>query len=302
MHRPAGQTRRMQERQQIGPAAAPAATVLEFRILGPVEVHDRGGLLAVTGTKLHTVLAKLLLAEGRVVAGTELSALLWGCDPPVTWSAQIYTYVSRLRGLVAPAAQISRRPPGYLLRLGPATLDYHRFEVLVRHGRHALDGRQFAQAAGHYREALALWRGPALATVTEFMVLAEQPRLDEARVNALEERIAADLSLGGNARLVPELVRLVDAHPFREGFRAQLMTALYRADRQGEAITTYHRFRRLLAEELGVDPGPRLRETFQSVIEGTLPLHAGRAGSVSALSAIGSSRPLASAERTAKAP
>jgi DNA-binding SARP family transcriptional activator len=264
----------MQESQPTGRAAVLTADVLDFRILGPVEVRDRGGQIAVTGTKLHTVLAKLLLAEGRVVAATELSALLWGWDPPATWSAQIHTYVSRLRRLVAPAAQISRQPPGYLLRLGPATLDYHRFEVLVRQGRHALDRRQFGQAAQDYRVALALWRGPALATVTEFMALVEQPRLDEARVNALEERIAAELALGLSAQLIPELVRLVDTHPFREGFRAQLMTALYRADRQAEAITTYHRFRRLLADELGADPGLRLRETFQSVLEGTLPVRA----------------------------
>lgn len=245
---------------------------MEFRILGPVEMHDSAGVIAINGEKLHTVLAAFLLSEGRVIGANELSTLLWGWHPPATWSAQIHTYVSRLRRLVAPEAQIVRRQPGYIFHMGTARLDYEDFECLVRRGRQALARHCYEQAAADYREALALWRGSPLSTVTEFMASIEQPRFDEARLVALEERIDADLALGRHGRLVSDLTRLIATYPFREGFRAQLMTALYRGNRQAEAITVYHGFRRLLADELGVDPGALLRATFQSVIEGTLTL------------------------------
>lgn len=244
---------------------------MRFRILGPVDAHDDTGRIAINGAKLHTMLAALLLADGRVVADNQLSTLLWGWDPPATAGAQLYTYVSRLRKSLAPDVDIERRQPGYLFRIGTARLDYHDFVRLALRGRGELQARRYERAAATYREALALWRGTALATVTEFMASAEQPRLQEARVAALEARIEADLALGRHDQLIPELVRLVGENPAHEPLRVQLMTALYRCDRQADAISVFHGGRRILADELGIDPGPRLRATFQSIIEGSLP-------------------------------
>ncbi|MFE6872241.1 BTAD domain-containing putative transcriptional regulator [Kitasatospora sp. NPDC057692] len=243
---------------------------MEFRLLGPVEARKGGLRVPLSGTKMHTVLAVLLLARGRVVSDVRLSELLWGWDPPSTWNAQIYTYISRLRKLLGPGADLVRRQPGYQLVAEGARVDLLEFGQLERLGRRALEERRFTQAAETLGKALDLWQGPALANCTPHLAEAELPRLEEARMTVLEHRIEADLALGRHGLLVSELTRLVAEFPVRERLRAQLMAALYRCGRQADALHVYHEGREVLAEELGVDPGPDLAAAYRSLLSGEL--------------------------------
>nr|AVR52590.1 SARP family transcriptional regulator [Streptomyces sp. FXJ1.235] len=218
--------------------------------------------------KPKTILATLLLAGDRVVSDTHLREVTWGPTPPATVGQQLYTYISRLRKLLSPGATILRRRPGYRLVLTDATLDHAEFEHLAGLGYDALKARRHTAAAEHLAAALDLWRGPVLSGVTEHLARVELPRLEEARMAALEGRIAADLALGRHDALVTELVGLVEAHPLRERLRAQLMTALYRAGRQADALAEYQRGREILAEELGIDPSSALKDVFQSILSG----------------------------------
>ncbi|MGW5049094.1 BTAD domain-containing putative transcriptional regulator [Streptomyces griseoluteus] len=220
--------------------------------------------------KAQTVLAALLLARGRVVSDARLSSLLWGWNPPATMNAQIYTYVSRLRKRLGPDVDLIRQPPGYLIRTGDARVDTFEFERLDEEGRRAHTAQRFDRAAALLRSALDLWRGPALANVTEHLAAEEVPRLEEAWAGTLEHRIDADLALGRHEDLMPELAGLVARFPVRERLRAQFMTALYRSGRQADALESYQQGRLLLAEELGVDPGPELARAYRAVLDGDL--------------------------------
>jgi DNA-binding SARP family transcriptional activator len=252
---------------------------MDFRILGPVEASKDGVRVALSGSKVHTVLAALLLARGRVVSDERLSSLLWGWEPPTTPGAQIYTYMSRLRKLLGDDVSIERRQPGYVLQLqAPScSVDFLEFERLDRQGRAALREERYEEAGEVFARALGLWRGPALANVTEYLADAEIPQLEEARMNALENRIEADLALGRHAQLTAELTGLVAGHPLRERLRAQLMTALYRCGRQADALQAYYEGRDVLADQLGVDPGEELATTYQAVLVGSLGAPAPRA-------------------------
>jgi DNA-binding SARP family transcriptional activator len=247
---------------------------MRFSVLGPVGVFQGGAEVALAGRKQRTVLAALLLARGGVVSDDRLSTLLWGWDPPATRSAQIYTYVSRLRRRLGPEIRLVRRAPGYLLDIGDTSFDLAEFERMVGEGDEALTSGRFERAAGRLRAALGMWRGPALAHVTRFLAEVELPRLEEARLTALESRVEADLALGRHHGLAAELVRLVAEHPARERFRAQLMLALYRCDRQSDALRVYEEGRRLLADELGLDPGPALTSAHREVLTGAPAPHA----------------------------
>lgn len=217
---------------------------------------------------MRTVLAALLLARGRLLSDDHLSYLLWGENPPSTPNAQIYTYVSRLRKCLGPAVNIERRRPGYTMDIGRLDLDVVHFERLSRTGRDALRHNRYSEAAELLRAALACWRGPALSNVTENLASAELHHLEEARMVALDGRIEADLALGNHAHLIPELTLLVAEQPLRERLRAQLMIALYRFDRQADALAVYHDARRVLAEEMGSDPGANLTEVYQAILAG----------------------------------
>lgn len=245
---------------------------MEFRVLGPVEAVQGGERVALSGSKIHTVLAAMLLAQDRVVSDARLSSLLWGWDPPATASAQIYTYMSRLRKQLGEEAEIVRRPPGYVLRAPGARVDLVEFRQLERDGRRALAERRFEEASELLRRALRLWRGAALANVTEHLLDAELAPLEEERMLALESRIEADLELGRHEQVTAELTGLVAAFPVRERLRAQLMTALYRCGRQADALHAYYEGRKVLAEQLGIDPGEVLGSTYQAVLGGELGL------------------------------
>jgi DNA-binding SARP family transcriptional activator/ABC-type transport system substrate-binding protein len=178
----------------------------------------------------------------------------------------LHGHVSRLRKLL-PGEQLVTRSPGYVLQLEPDQLDLHRFERLREEARAARSENDLAGASAKLRKALSLWRGPALADlVYERFAQVEAGRLEELRLATVEERVDVDLELGRHADLVAELERLVAEHPLREGFRAQLMLALYRSGRQAEALQVYQDARRVLLEELGIDPSQRLRDLEQAIL------------------------------------
>ncbi|MEU8824301.1 BTAD domain-containing putative transcriptional regulator [Streptomyces sp. NPDC048636] len=243
---------------------------MEFRILGPVRVRVGGTAVPVDGAKQRTVLAALLLSGGRVLSDDRLSELLWGPTPPPTRTAQLYTYVSRLRKRCGPWLRTERRGNGYAMDVGGARYDWDEFRRLSEQGRTALTSGHYATAADRLTAALALWHGPALSDVTGRLAEAELPRLEEARIAAVQNRIEAELALGRHAQSVPELTRLVAEHPLRETLRCQLMTALYRCDRQADALAVYERGRRALRDELGVDPGAALRRVHRELLTGEL--------------------------------
>ncbi|GJF28401.1 hypothetical protein KNE206_11010 [Kitasatospora sp. NE20-6] len=241
---------------------------MEFRILGPVRIRTAEQEDALSGSKQRTMLAALLLSDGRALSDERLGRMLWDSRPPSTAPAQIHTYASRIRRRLGPDVPLIRIRTGYQLMAQHVPYDYREFTRLSDEGHRALHAQDFAPAAALLGEALALWRGEALADATDHLVLAERPRLEEYRLEALESRIEAELILGRHRQLVSELTGLVAHHPMRERFRALLMTALYRSDRQAEALTAYIDGRRMLAEELGVEPGLLLARTYQAVLTG----------------------------------
>jgi DNA-binding SARP family transcriptional activator len=251
--------------------AAPASGIrhgaaLEFRVLGPVQVWVGDKELQLGGSKQRTVLAALLLARGKVVTDAALSTALWGEDPPRTSSAQIYTYVSRLRRSLGDEVLLTRSGQGYALLAPTARFDLDEYLTLARRGRAALEQGRSDIASLHLAAALGLWRGAALGSGTEFLAETEVAALEESRLATRELRIEADLSLGRTCELIAELTQLVAAHPLRERFRAQLMTALWRSHRRADALRVYFEGREQLADELGVDPSPLLTELYEEIV------------------------------------
>ncbi|WP_246203908.1 AfsR/SARP family transcriptional regulator [Streptomyces tailanensis] len=241
---------------------------LEFRLLGPVEAWHAGRPVRLGGPKPRALLAVLLLRAGQVVPADVLVDVIWGEDPPDTARALVQTYVSALRrALPAEVAEaIETRPPGYLIRRGVGRVDVADFEALTAKARQAAAGGDHEGAARLLRAASDLWRGPALGGVGEAL-RGEAGRLEEARQAALEERIAVELEGGGReAELVTELTALVGSHPTRERLRGQLMLGLYRLGRQADALAVYAEGRAVLAEQLGLDPGPELNRLYEAIL------------------------------------
>ncbi|MFK4066944.1 AfsR/SARP family transcriptional regulator [Streptomyces sp. NPDC029674] len=238
---------------------------MHYRLLGPVEAWRAGRRLALGGPKPRALLAALLLEPGRVVSAEALIDVIWGDRPPDTARSLIQSYVSALRRSLS-ADVIETQPPGYLIHADADVVDRVAFEQLAARGRQAAAAGAHADAARLLSEALALWRGPALGGIGETLrAMADQ--LEEARQAALEERIAADLAQAGHeTELVGELTALVATHPTRERLRAQLMLALYRLGRQADALAVYAEGRDVLAEELGLDPGPGLRSMHEAIL------------------------------------
>jgi len=249
---------------------------VEFLVLGTVEVVADGRTVPLRGTRERAVLARLLLAPGRVIARDTLVADLWPDTPPEGGgTSALQAYVYRLRKALARGGAedlLRARAPGYLLAIESDAVDAVRFEALARQGeQYAGDGRQ-SEAAETYAEALALWRGPAYDGIDELpFAAAEAARLAEARLGAVEARISADLACGRDRELIGELAALTAAHPLREGLWAARMTALYRADRQAEALRAYQDLRTVLADELGLDPSARLRALEGAILRQDLP-------------------------------
>jgi DNA-binding SARP family transcriptional activator len=236
--------------------------VLEFRLLGPLEVQGAEGPVAVAGQRQRALLALLVLRANTVVSTETLIDLLWGEQPPRTAATSLQNAVSQLRKVLG-ASVVLTEPPGYLLSVDREQLDLGRFERLVAAAR----GHEPHERASRLREALALWRGAALADLAyEPWAQAEVYRLEDLRLGAHEDLLDAELELGNHAAVAVEADRLVRQHPLRERARGQLMVALYGSGRQAEALETYGEARRTFVGELGVEPGPQLQALYASIL------------------------------------
>jgi DNA-binding SARP family transcriptional activator/predicted negative regulator of RcsB-dependent stress response len=237
---------------------------MQFRILGPLEVRSEGRALPLGGPKQRALLAYLLLHANEVVATDTLVDELWGERPPKTVGAYVQNCISRLRKLLG-RERLETRPPGYLLRVGPEELDAARFERALEAAREL----EPSERASALAEALALWRGEALADlVFESFTQNEGGRLEELRLDAQEERLAAELELGHHAKVLPELEALAARHPARERLRGLEMLALHRSQRTRDALQAYQEARLALVEEYGVEPGEELRALYRAIVVG----------------------------------
>ena len=247
---------------------------MQFRILGPLEVLDGQRRVELGRPKQRILLAILLVRANQVVALDRLIEELWGEQPPAQATASLQAYVSNLRRALEPdrpARTLPRvlvtQPPGYRLVVAPGDLDAARFVALAEEGHRLLEAERPGPAAQVLREALGLWRGPALADVVdEPFAQPERQRLEELRLVALEDRLAAELALGGHAAAAAELQQLVGRYPFRERLHGLLMLALYRAGRQAEALQAFQEARRVLGEELGIDPSRWLTQLERDIL------------------------------------
>lgn len=240
---------------------------MRFGILGPLQaVDDHGRQLALGARKQRAVLAILLLQRGKPISGERLADELWGERAPATAAKTVQVYISRLRKALG-RDLLQTRGQGYVLLLAPDQLDVDGFERLAAEGREALAAGDPITAATRFREALALWRGAPLADFPyEGFAESEIARLEELRICTLEELIDAKLAIGRHVEVVGELEVLIAEYPYRERLRAQLMLALYRSERQAEALQSYQDARRRLVEEIGIEPGERLRTLERAIL------------------------------------
>jgi DNA-binding SARP family transcriptional activator/tetratricopeptide (TPR) repeat protein len=248
---------------------------VQFLMLGPLEVLVNGDRLRLGNSREQRVLATLLLDANRVVPLPRLIEALWDEPPPETAAKAIRNCVSALRRRLAasggPAGLIVTEPAGYLLRLGHHRVDLRDFERLVEEGRRSAAAGSLADAARRLREGLALWRGTALAGVTGRLIEAAAAHLGERRLCVQEECLAYELELGRDHQLVDELSALVAAQPLRERAAGELMVALDRGGRRGEALAVYQRIRRALVDELGIEPGAELAGIQRAILDGDPP-------------------------------
>lgn len=232
---------------------------MQFRLLGPLEVIAPHGPLEIAAGKQRALLALLLLHANRTVAREQLIDGLWGETVPDTAQKMVQIHVSHLRKAL-PEPRLLTRGAGYALELSDDELDLTRFERAVADARRALTEKDARKARALLAGALALWRGPALAEFSEPFARHESARLAELRLEALKRRIEADLALGHHGDVVGELEGLIAEHPLRERLRSQHMLALYGSGRQAEALSSYQEFRKMLADELGIQPSASLRD------------------------------------------
>ena len=246
---------------------------MDVRILGPLEVLDDGRTVPLGGVKQRALLGLLLLHPNETLSTDRLIDELWGERTPGSAAKAVHARVARLRRALAgengsaTADLLVTRERGYELKLDPESLDSHRFERLVAEGRSELAAGRPERAVSALERALSLWRGAPLADLSyERFAQSEIARLEDLRVMALEQLIEAKLALGRHADVIGQLETLIAQHPYREALRAQLMLALYRCDRQADALQAYQNGRRTLIEQLGIEPGERLRELERAIL------------------------------------
>ena len=240
---------------------------MEFGLLGPLKVIDGDRPIPIQSAKHRILLAALLLRPGELVTLDELAEAIWGDALRADPRRVVQTYVARMRKLLGGTELIQSRPEGYAIVVAPGDVDIRRFDLLVEKARDAAGAEDRHGEAEMLRQALALWRGKPLVDVpSELLHRNAAGRLAEQRLDALHRRVEADLALGRHAELVAELRVLTELHPLREPLWAQLMTALYRCGRKADALEAYQHVHRLLADELGVDPGPELRRLHQVIL------------------------------------
>ena len=257
--------------------------MLEFRVLGPLEVVGENGTIQLGGPRQRATLAILLLHANRVVPVEQLADDLYAGRPPVTAVTQVQRQVSELRRALGSADAVETRPPGYVLRVRDQDFDLARFERLTAEAGLAVARDDAAAAAALLDEALELWRGPPLADLAyEQFARASVERLEELRLAALEERIDAELVLGRHTALVSELEGLAAEHPLRERLRGQQMLALYRSGRQADALGVYRDTRGQLVSKFGIDPSASLRALEHAILTQDASLELGVAHTVTA--------------------
>ncbi|MFD8717929.1 BTAD domain-containing putative transcriptional regulator [Streptomyces sp. NPDC059629] len=242
---------------------------LRFGLLGPPVLYDAGDVRPIGSPKVRVLLTELLLEAGRVVSVESLKEALWGGAPPVSAQASLHNHVTRLRRLLDDPERLRAVPPGYVLRVDDGELDVDVFDARVAQARTAHGRREWAPVLRACADALTLWRGTPLGGLpADFGGYAFVQRLEEARLLLLEWRYDAELALGGprTGGLVPELAALVAEHPLREAYHRQLMLALHRTGRQAEALAVHRDLRDRLREELGIDPGPAVRDAHVEVL------------------------------------
>jgi DNA-binding SARP family transcriptional activator/tetratricopeptide (TPR) repeat protein len=242
---------------------------VEFRILGPLEIAVGSERLDLGGPRQQIVLAMLLLSAGGVVSVGRLQEAIYGEDLPLTSRSQAQISISSLRRLFASrgcAEAISTRAQGYLFQVGAGLLDSQRFDELAAAARVTRDAGHLDRAVASYRDALRLWRGPALVGIDSQLVRAAAARLDEQRITTIEDRLRLELDLGRHHELAGELTELVEEFPLREQLRGQLMLALYRCDRAAEALQVYRQTRRTLVDELGIEPTEGLQRLEHAIL------------------------------------
>jgi DNA-binding SARP family transcriptional activator len=245
---------------------APPVGPLTFGVLGPLEVRRDGVEVKAGGQKARSVLALLVLNANRVVPASQLIEGVWGEDAPDGAGATLQVHVSNLRKALG-AEAVETRAPGYLLPAQPDQVDLLGFEADLAAARAAQAAGNPAQAAARYRTALARWRGSALADVLDAPFTSSAvPWLAERRTLALEELAEVRLALGEHRDAVADLEAAVAEFPHRERLWGQLMVALYRSGRQADALAAYQRARRVLADDLGIDPGAELRRLEAAVL------------------------------------
>jgi DNA-binding SARP family transcriptional activator len=257
--------------------------VLDFRILGPLEVIADGSPIRLGGPKQRATLAILLLNANRVVSVDQLADDLYAGAAPVTAVTQVQRQISELRKLLGSAHGIETRPPGYTLRAAPEQLDLHRFELLAAEANTFFESGDAERAAELLDEALEIWRGRPLADIGyESFAQPAIGRLEEIRLAAVEQRMDVELALGRHAQLVGELEQLVAEHPLQERFAEQLMLALYRSGRQAEALDVYRAARKRLVEALGLEPSSALQALERAILAHDPSLEPVRTGRESA--------------------
>jgi len=247
---------------------------LEFRMLGPLEVWRGESRVVIAPGRPRALLGLLVVHLGEVVSVDRLLHELWQGGPPASAAHALQVYVSSLRKLLEPERRPGRsaqvlvtRAPGYTLEGPPDCCDARRFEGLAAEGSRALEEGRPLDALRALDKALCLWRGPVLADLAdEPFVQAVATRFEEMRLDATEARFEAQLALGRHAEVIAALEDSVGRYPFRERLWGQLMVALYRSGRQAEALGAFQRLRRLLGEELGLEPSPELRRLEAAVL------------------------------------
>ncbi|MBY8886390.1 AfsR/SARP family transcriptional regulator [Streptomyces sp. PTM05] len=252
---------------------------MDIKVLGPLSAETGGVSIVPTAGKPRQILALLAVYANQVLPVPTLMEEIWGSEMPRSALTTLQTYILQLRRRLTAALGpdalygskdvLVTRHGGYLLQVQPGAVDVHEYDRLVAEGRKAADEGDARSASRLYREALGLWRGPALVDVKVGPMLEiELVRLEESRLGVLERRIDAELMLGQHAELVSELTALTRRHPLHEGLHAQCMAALYRSGRQWQALEVYQALRGRLVDELGLEPSPRLQRLHQAVLSG----------------------------------
>ncbi|WP_242884836.1 AfsR/SARP family transcriptional regulator [Actinomadura litoris] len=246
---------------------------MRFEMLGPVRVIDHDGASSLTARKIEILLVVLLARADQVTTTGQLMTEIWGENPPRRATASLHVYVSQLRKFLdrpgRETGPIITRPPGYLLRLGDDELDVHDFQRLVQQGRCAVQQGRPEEAAPAFERALALWRGATLGDLRDGPIIYSYVTwLEELRLECLEMLIDVYLWLGRHREIIGRLYTLTEEHPLHEAFYRQLMLALYRADRQADALGAYRTARERLNRELGLEPCRSLRDLHESILRG----------------------------------